>query len=76
MLIQELCQRTQVLGEAVQQIPRNLCDQIRSQLQAEMEVHENQMFDLTRRVAAEDMCKHMMTRISALGSEVFSQRSR
>ena len=73
-LIQELFRRIQVLGEAVQQIPRNVCGQFRSQLQAEMEGRENQTFDLMWRVTAlENMCRDMMTRLSAL--EVSSQRS-
>ena len=52
VLIQELFRRAQVLGEAVQEIPRSLCDQLRQQLQSDVAVEETHVIDLTGKVTA------------------------
>ena len=76
ILIQELFRRTQVLGEAVQQIPRSLCDQVREQLQADLAAQEKHMIDLTGRVTVlENLCRDVVARLNALEIEVSNQRS-
>lgn len=74
LLIQELFRRTQLLGEAVQQVPRSLCDQVREQLRADLTTHERHMIDLTGRVTAlENLSREMVGKLSALQLEVSNQ---
>ena len=70
MLIQELYRRTQVLGDAAQQVPMTLCNQLRQSLGDVLKKHELNLTEVKECLSTlEVRCQDINTRLCKLESK-------